>query len=185
MRIRSERTHGSPQALDLLEQAIERDPRYGRRAQSAMCLGLCGYAVDGSERRPSARAPTRALASMRRRAIVLWTQPVPWLIPHWPSSGAWRYYRRGMIAIDRTVALALNPSLLAAGTGQRRCSGSVPANPISRSSISRPRCASARAIADRPYILTCIGVCAFLQPATSTRRGEAARRDRRNIPSLP
>ena len=159
------------EALDLLEQAIERDPRLRARPRLGGAMSRCIATSDGWTDDPkrhrrrgvdlargahcAAPATTRTLLRMAALALGVLR----------------RGYRRG----DRVgrPCLALNPSY-ARGWHQQRLPETLGrASPISRSSISKPRCASAPAIASA-VLVTAIGVAHFLAAAVRRGRCEAA-----------
>jgi TolB-like protein len=130
----------APEALRLLDQAIERDPQYGPAlALAAVFHGeswIAGWSKDPE-------ADSNASADLAWRALrVAGDDPITLsnaALALGPSS---EDISAMMGLVDR--ALALNPSLLAAGTSAAFCA-SLLGNPNEPSSTPRPRCVSARA----------------------------------------
>jgi adenylate cyclase len=131
-----------PEVLRLLEQAIGRDPHYGPAlAMAAMCCFR--LVIDGRSRDPAADR-IKGTEFARRALAVAGDDPAV-LVNAAISLSFFGEDVGAMLAlVDR--ALALNPSF-ARGcmSGAISECGQIRPSSTSRSSISRPRCASARA----------------------------------------
>ena len=142
-------------ALGLLERAIERDPHYGP------ALAWAAIAISGSlrrlDRRPGDEPPQGAPILLGGRSK--WPVNDPDILAN--AAFALGYFGEDIGAMIGLVDRRSRSTRALPAVGiSAAFSGNLPANPISRSSMSRPRCASARATGS-VTLLVAIGVAYF------------------------